>query len=91
MQSNDFWEELIDNAIALGTECCQWKWGKDGFPILEIIDEEVAGINDITVSEDEDSQIPIVYYNLQGVNVENPDKGIYIKVQGRKKEKIVFN
>lgn len=91
MQSNDFWEELIDNAIALGTECCQWKWGKDGFPILEIIDEEVAGINDITVSEDEDSQIPIVYFNLQGVNVENPDKGIYIKVQGRKKEKIVFN
>ena len=91
MKSNEFWEELNLNAIAFGSECCSWKWGKDGFPILEIIDEEAAGINDIVVPEYEDSQVPIIYYNLQGIKVKNPDTGIYIKVQGSKKEKIVFN
>lgn len=30
------------------------------------------------------------YFNLQGTEVKNPDKGIYIKVSGNKSEKVVF-
>ena len=31
---------------------------------------------------------PVEYYNLQGVKVENPSNGIFIKVQGKKSEKV---
>lgn len=31
-----------------------------------------------------------VYYNLQGVKVENPEKGLYIKVVGGKSEKVIY-
>ncbi len=33
---------------------------------------------------------PVEYYNLQGVKVENPEKGIFIKRQGAKATKIVL-
>lgn len=33
---------------------------------------------------------PAVYYNLQGVRVENPTKGLYIVVKGNKSTKVVF-
>ncbi len=38
----------------------------------------------------DDSDAAPVYYNLQGARVENPDKGIYIKVTGSKSEKVLF-
>ena len=31
-----------------------------------------------------------VYYNLQGVKVENPEKGVYVKVQGDKSTKVAL-
>ena len=31
---------------------------------------------------------PVEYYNLQGVKVENPSNGVFIKVQGNKTEKV---
>ena len=37
---------------------------------------------------DEDADAPAVYYNLQGVQVENPSNGVYIKVQGKKSSKV---
>lgn len=40
------------------------------------------------IGEDGNDATP-VYYNLQGQKVENPDKGIYIKVTGNKAEKIL--
>ncbi len=40
-----------------------------------------AGIDDITVGDD---NAPAVYYNLQGVQVANPDNGIYIVRRGNK-------
>lgn len=36
-----------------------------------------------------DANAPVEYYNLQGVKVENPEKGIFIKKQGSKTTKIV--
>ena len=47
---------------------------------------ENVGINKVAVDNDEDA--PVEYYNLQGVKVENPSNGIFIKVQGKKSEKV---
>lgn len=46
-----------------------------------------TGIADITV---EDENAPIEYFNLQGVRVENPENGLYIRRQGNKVTKIVL-
>lgn len=45
-----------------------------------------TGINDVMIDE----SAPVEYYNLQGVKVENPEKGIFIKRQGSKATKIVL-
>lgn len=44
-----------------------------------------AGVNGI-----EQDDVEPVYYNLTGVKVQNPSKGIYIKVTGNKREKVVI-
>lgn len=46
--------------------------------------DEQAGVDNIAV----DSNAPAVYYNLQGMPVENPSNGIYIKRQGNKTQKL---
>lgn len=38
----------------------------------------------------DDTNAPAVYYNLQGVQVANPENGMYIKVQGNKVEKVAL-
>ncbi len=45
-----------------------------------------SGINDITVDNNENA--PVEYYNLQGVRVENPANGLYIRYQGTKASKV---
>ncbi len=49
-------------------------------------------IDDPTVIErvDADENAPVEYYNLQGVKVENPSNGIFIKKQGKKATKVVL-
>ena len=37
-----------------------------------------------------DANAPVEYYNLQGVKVENPSNGIFIKKQGAKATKVVL-
>ncbi|MDE5684401.1 MAG: hypothetical protein K2I39_09360 [Muribaculaceae bacterium] len=44
-----------------------------------------TGIEDITVDEN----APVEYYNLQGVRVENPANGLYIRRQGNKATKVL--
>ena len=46
---------------------------------------DVSGIEDVNVNDGE-----VEYYNLQGVKVENPEKGIYIMKQGGKTSKVVL-
>lgn len=58
----------------------------------EIVNVKVTGktksaIPDITA---EDTDAPVVYYNLQGVRVENPANGLYIRVQGNKSTKVLI-
>ena len=46
-----------------------------------------AGYSSVEAIETEDSATA-VYYNLQGVRVDNPSNGLYIKVTGKKVEKV---
>ena len=57
----------------------QWK------DFMDIIDN-LAGIEDVIADEDADA--PVEYFNLNGVRVDNPQNGIYIKRQGKKVEKV---
>lgn len=47
-----------------------------------------TGVDNI-ISDDDNDAAP-VYYNLQGVRVANPDKGIYIMVKGNTSKKVHF-
>ena len=49
----------------------------------------IDGTTDIE-GVDADENAPIEYYNLQGVKVENPEKGIYIKRQGTTVTKVML-
>ena len=58
----------------------------------EIKNVEVKGTKDSgtgVVDTLIDENAPAVYYNLQGVRVDNPVKGLYIKVQGNKTTKVL--
>ena len=46
---------------------------------------EVSGVEGVEAENTE-----VVYYNLQGVKVENPEKGIFIKKQGNKTTKVIL-
>lgn len=45
-----------------------------------------SGVGEIV----EESDAEAVYYNLQGVRVNNPEKGLYIRVKGNKSEKVML-
>ena len=45
-----------------------------------------TGIDDVNI----DSNSPVEYFNLQGVKVENPSNGIFIKRQGGKASKVII-
>lgn len=51
-------------------------------------DNVVTGIDDI-ISDEADSNAPAVYYNLQGVRVDNPANGVYIVRKGNKTSKVL--
>ena len=38
---------------------------------------------------DVDENAPVYYYNMQGVRVDNPTSGVYVKVRGEKAEKVL--
>ena len=48
-------------------------------------DDPNTGVDEVGVDEN----APVEYYNLQGVRVENPANGLYIKRQGSKVEKVL--
>lgn len=92
MKSQEFLDKLNYNASGIGEECCMWKFGKDGFPTLEIVDEtEDSGVDTIFEGNDCNEIDNSIYYNLQGIRINNPSKGIYIKKQGQKMCKVLIN
>ena len=67
--------------VADGTVCGGWQI-KD----ILVMGKKSSAVSDITV---EDSDAPVVYYNMQGVRVANPANGLYIRVQGKKATKVL--
>lgn len=51
-----------------------------------MLPEVESGIKNITV----DANAPVEYFNLQGIRVENPTKGLYIKRQGNTATKVIL-
>ncbi len=47
-----------------------------------------SAVGDITVEPAGDDSAPVVYFNLQGMRVDDPANGIYIKRQGSKATKV---
>ncbi len=58
----------------------------DGIPIKSTITtNQLGGVENIIMTEQGD----VVYYNLQGVKVANPENGVFIRVQGGKASKVI--
>ncbi len=54
---------------------------------IEITSSDIqTGVEEVGV----DANAPVEYYNLQGVKVENPSNGIFIKKQGSRTSKVVL-
>lgn len=49
--------------------------------------DDFTGIADIAA--DDDNNAPAEYFNLQGIRVDNPIPGLYIRRQGKKVEKVI--
>jgi len=50
---------------------------------------ELSGAGEIVTAQDDDA--PVTYYNLQGVQVEKPEGGVYIRVQGNNAAKVLIH
>ncbi|WP_304421535.1 hypothetical protein [Paramuribaculum intestinale] len=61
--------------------------GKGASVLSVTYDSKKSGIADITI---EDENAPVEYFNLQGVRVENPTNGLYIRRQGNKVTKVIL-
>lgn len=74
--------------LALHKKSTNFAWHPFADFKLEMWDEsKTSAIDDVVV---DDENAPVVYYNLQGVQVANPENGLYIKKQGKKVSKVVF-
>ncbi|MBQ2285177.1 MAG: leucine-rich repeat protein [Clostridia bacterium] len=52
-----------------------------------VVGEDMSGVEETLA---DDGNTPAEYYDLNGVRVENPEKGVYIKRQGGKTTKVVL-
>lgn len=52
-------------------------------------ESESTGV-DVIIDDVDNSNAPVEYYNLQGVRVENPANGVYIRRQGSSVSKVLF-
>lgn len=75
--------EAVLSSMIHGWEAFHSTEEVDGTPVLKWQIEGVGGINDIIVDEAIENA-PAVYYNLQGVKVNNPANGVYIVRRGNK-------
>jgi hypothetical protein len=74
------WTGTAASALALTAE------KQIRFSYIEVTTEGYTGIENVTVN---DENAPAVYYNLQGVRVNNPANGVYIVVKGDKVSKVL--
>lgn len=69
----------------------QFKMGTPGFTLVAKeghlhVSKTETSLIDVIGSDDDNA--PVEYFNLQGVRVENPENGLYIRRQGKKVEKV---
>ncbi len=60
----------------------------DNESLGEVIYQEGANGVESVIADEFDANAPVEYYNIQGIKVQNPNNGIFIKVQGNKAEKV---
>lgn len=65
-------------------------FGKIEVPYINSVYADPAGVEDVIVSESESAGGKPVYYNIQGVRVNNPSAGLYIERKGSKSEKVII-
>ena len=61
--------------------------GKTTEKEILLLTEDIATSVELVGS---DNNAPVEYYNMQGVKVENPTNGVYIKKQGERTSKVVL-
>lgn len=67
----------------VSTEECAGTWEVKN---IKVTAKTASAISEIETEEN----VAPVYYNLQGVRVANPEKGLYIMVKGNKSQKVIF-
>lgn len=75
-----------DTRIIIRNCDAQWPAGADGRTLRWFLDNiKLQTVKGAAVAEIEaDQNAPVEYYNVNGVKVANPDKGVYIVKQGNK-------
>lgn len=81
---------------AYGIAVSNGQWGMALLPVSTTTElsykfatytKEQSGLQNIAA---EDADAPVEYFNLQGIRVENPANGLYIRRQGSKVEKVIL-
>ncbi|MDE5727997.1 MAG: hypothetical protein K2H94_07750, partial [Duncaniella sp.] len=94
VDKNDFKTMTLENmpklTINLAKPVTGTIWFKNGGKqpafFLNILPADLSSVSEIAVDEN----APVEYYNLQGMRVENPANGLFIKRQGSKVTKVVL-
>lgn len=81
-----------------GDEYITDKWNQQGLSfnvyngasLVSVVANVKSGSTAVTEIETADADAPVEYYNLQGVRVENPANGLYIRRQGGKVTKVII-
>ena len=74
------------------SSCKSWKIKAGTYNVrldlgsMQVSLTEPSAVNELEADDDE----AVEYYNLQGIRVENPTRGVYIRVKGRKTEKVAL-
>lgn len=75
--------------LFLGTRNISYRYYTDeGVKEFDYPKADNSGIDEVVAGSDDNS--PAVYYNLQGIRVDNPSTGIYIKRQGSTSTKVLI-
>lgn len=79
--------KIVENCA----DATQFKMGTPGFTLVAKeghlhVSKTETSLIDVIGSDDDNA--PVEYFNLQGVRVENPENGLYIRRQGKKVEKV---
>lgn len=69
--------------------CADSKYTDKGWCKPEFYASVIKGSSGVANISIEDTDAPVEYFNLQGIQVSNPENGVYIRRQGSKTSKIV--